>query len=151
MGSDQKFNYSALGDTVNIASRLEALSPAYRLDLVIGEETAASAPEFALLEIDQVKVKGKAVPIRIFTGIGDERIAGTAEFQRLKEAHNRMLAAYRNQDWETAQAAAEECRVTAPESLTGFYDIYATRIAEFRADPPSADWDGVYIAKSKTG
>jgi adenylate cyclase len=151
MGSDQKFNYSALGDTVNIASRLEALSPAYRLDLVIGEETAAAAPDFALLEIDQVQVKGKAIPIRIYTGVGDERMAATAEFRRLKDIHDRMLAAYRGQDWAAAADAAEQCRSTAPESLTGFYEIYAARIAEFRADPPPADWDGVYVAKSKTG
>ena len=151
MGSEQTFNYSALGDTVNTASRLEALSPAYKLDLVMGEETANAAPEFALLEIDQVRVKGKAIPIRIYTGLGDERVAQSNAFQALKAAHTRMLVAYRAQDWDTSTTALEECRAVAPESLQGFYDLYATRIAEFRADPPGADWDGVYVAKSKTG
>ncbi|HEY4162955.1 MAG TPA: adenylate/guanylate cyclase domain-containing protein [Dongiaceae bacterium] len=151
MGSDQRFNYSALGDTVNTASRLEALSPAYGVDLVIGEETASAAPEFALLELDQVQVKGKAVPVRIYTGLGDEHVAATAEFRGLKEGHDRMLTAYRGQDWDRADAAVRACAEQAPESLLGLYEVYAARIAEFRADPPPADWDGVYIAKSKTG
>jgi adenylate cyclase len=151
MGSDQRFNYSAMGDTVNVSSRLEALSPAYKVDLVIGEETAAAAPEFALLELDRVRVKGKAIPIRIFTGLGDERIAETDDFRRLSAAHDRMLAAYRRQNWEVAVEALEECGQLAPESLWGLYETYATRIVEFRADPPPADWDGVYVAKSKSG
>jgi len=151
MGSDQTFNYSAMGDTVNIASRLEALSPAYKLDLVIGEETASAAPEFALLEIDQVKVKGKAVPIRIFTGLGDETVAASNSFVQLKAAHDRMLTAYREQHWGAAAAGLDACRVVAPESLLGLYEVYATRIAEYRAAPPGTGWDGVYVAKSKTG
>jgi adenylate cyclase len=151
MGSDQRFNYSALGDTVNTASRLEALSPAYGVDLVIGQETASAAPEFALLELDQVRVKGKEIPVRIYTGLGDERIAATAEFRGLKEAHDRMLTAYRGQDWDQAEAAARECAGRAPEAVVGLYHVYAARIAEFRAEPPPADWDGVYVAKSKAG
>jgi adenylate cyclase len=151
MGSDQRFNYSALGDTVNTASRLEALSPAYGVDLVIGQETASAAPEFALLELDQVRVKGKAIPVRIYTGLGDERIAATAEFRGLKEAHDRMLTAYRGKDWDGAEAGLRECYRRAPELLHGLYRVYAARIAEFRAEPPPADWDGVYVAKSKAG
>jgi adenylate cyclase len=151
MGSDQRFNYSAMGDTVNLASRLEALSPAYKVDLVIGQETATAAPEFALLELDQVRVKGKAIPVTIYTGLGDEKVAETNSFQQLKPAHERMLAAYRAQDWDGAVAALKECSEIAPEPLWGFYELYAARIAEFRAEPPGSDWDGVYVAKSKTG
>ena len=151
MGSDQRFNYSAMGDTVNTASRLEALSPAYKVDLVIGQETASAAPEFALLELDQVRVKGKAIPVTIFTGVGDEQVAGTNSFQQLKAAHERMLAAYRAQDWDGAITALKECGEITPDSLKGFYELYAARIAEFQKDPPGADWDGVYVAKSKTG
>jgi adenylate cyclase len=78
-------------------------------------------------------------------------MATTHSFQQLKPAHDRMLETYRRQDWEAAEAARLSCLETAPERLHAFYALYATRIAEFRADPPGADWDGVYVAKSKTG
>jgi adenylate cyclase len=151
MGSEKRMNYSALGDTVNTASRLESLSPAYFVDLVLGEETAADCQDFALLEIDQVKVKGKAIPIRIFTCLGTEGYAARPEYKQLREAHDLMLATYRRQNWEAAEIARLGCLEVAPERLRPFYSVYEARIAEFRADPPGADWDGVYVAKSKTG
>jgi adenylate cyclase len=151
MGSEKRMAYSALGDTVNVAARLESLSPAYFVDLVLGEETAADCLDFALLEIDQVKVKGKAIPIRIFTCLGTEGYAARPEYKQLREAHDLMLATYRRQDWEAAEIARLGCLEIAPERLRPFYSVYESRIAEFRADPPGADWDGVYVAKSKTG
>jgi adenylate cyclase len=151
MGSEHRIAYSALGDTVNTASRLESLSPAYFVDLVLSEETAKDAADFALLELDQVKVKGKAIPIRLFTCLGFEAYAARPEYKALRERHDRMLAAYRAQDWAGADQARNACLEVAPERLRPFYGLYEKRIAEFRADPPGAEWDGVYVAKSKTG
>jgi adenylate cyclase len=139
------------GDAVNIASRLETLSPAYGVDLVIGGETASGAAEFALLELDRVRVKGRILPIRSYTGRGDRTVAETPVFQRLRDAQGRMLAHYRGKEWDQAEAALGECRSLAPEFLQGFYDLYAARIAAYRVDPPPDDWDGVYEDRTKAG
>ncbi|WP_374378131.1 CHASE2 domain-containing protein [Dongia sp.] len=151
MGSKQRFGYSALGDTVNTASRLESLSPAYFVDLVLGEETAEAASDLALLELDQVRVKGKNLPVRIYTGLGDQTVAQSNSFVTLKSRHETMLAAYRAQDWTTARQSLAAAREAAPESLGKFYDMYENRIAEYGANPPPADWDGVYVAMTKGG
>jgi adenylate cyclase len=150
MGSEQHMGYSAIGDTVNIASRLEGLSRAYGVDIVLGEDTAREAPDLALLELDQVRVKGRDTPLRIFTLLGDAEMANSAAFQQLKDVHANLLAAYRRQDWPAAHVALAFCRPLAP-SLAALYDVYEQRIAEFEVAPPPSDWDGVFVATTKQG
>ena len=103
-----------LGDAVNTAARLEGLTKGYGLDLIIGESTAIRCAEFALVEIDQVKVKGRATPLRIFTVMGDEAFAKTPEFKIMHDRQAELLAAYRRQDWDAASAALVDCRKLAP-------------------------------------
>lgn len=150
MGSDQRFDYSVLGDSVNLAARLEGQSKTYGVLIVIGEATRDRAPGFATLELDLIKVKGKTLPVRIFTLVGDETLAASREFQALKEEHDGMLAAYRLQAWGEAREHLERCRpLVGALPISGLYDLYEDRLDAYQQDPPGQDWDGVFTALTK--
>src|SRR4029079_7668319 len=102
MGSDERFAYTAMGDAVNLASRLEGQSKTYGLSIVVGEATRAAAPSWAALELDLITVKGKEEAVRIFTLLGDAEYARTAGFRALAASHKAMLAGYRAQEWAAA-------------------------------------------------
>jgi adenylate cyclase len=151
MGSDFRFNYSVLGDTVNVASRLEARTKDYRLPLVIGSRTAEKAKEkFATMEIDLIQVKGKKQPEAVFTVLGRADLEQDPRCRELCALNAEMLARYRKQDWDVALDLIDRCRKAANGiEVAGLYDMYEERIAAYRADPPGPGWDGVYEAESK--
>jgi len=148
MGSDERFAYTAMGDAVNLASRLEGQSKTYGLAIIIGEATRAAAPSWAALELDLVAVTGKQEAVRIYTLLGDRAYGATPGFTKLAEYHALMLERYRARDWTAAQAALCKCRGRDPR-LEPLYDLYATRLAYFAANPPAADWDGIFVALTK--
>jgi adenylate cyclase len=144
-GSLQHFDYSLLGDPVNLASRLESLGKVYGIDLVIGEETAERLGDAPLIEVDLVAVKGKSQAGRVYTLLPQESDED-ADFGRL---HQAMLHAYRRQDWAAALQMLDDVRLAAASHLAPVYDLYRRRIAHFRFAPPPADWDGVFVAEEK--
>jgi adenylate cyclase len=148
MGSDMRFDYSVLGDAVNLASRLEGQSKTYGIDIVIGQETAARAIAFATLELDLIAVKGKREAVRVFALLGGSEMAERAEFIKLRQLHDRLLAAYRAQDWAGARKLAAQCRQAWP-NLDDLYDLYNSRIALFERHPPGTTWRGVHVAATK--
>ena len=141
-GSTTRFNYSLLGDPVNLASRLESLSKLYGIDLVIGEETAKRLDEAGLIEIDLVAVKGKTQASRVYT-IPPEGVGG------FRMPHAAVLAAYRRQEWTAALRALDDGRLALSFYLAPVYRLYRRRIAHFQIAAPPANWDGVYTAEEK--
>ena len=99
MGSDQRFDYSVLGDTVNLAARLEGQSKGYGVRIVLGPNTAEKVTDLAVLELDNIKVKGKTEAVQIFALFGDEEMVPTEFFQSLKTMHESMLELYKAQKW----------------------------------------------------
>ena len=149
MGSRQRFAYSALGDTVNMASRLEGQTKIYGVNILIGEDTQKLVSDFAFLELDLLKVVGKDKPVKVFTLVGDSEEAKTADFMKWQAAHNSMLAAYRIADFSCAAQDCKEAMGLAAGKLQDYYKMYSERIIELTKNPPPEDWRGIYVAKSK--
>ena len=156
VGSDQRFNYSVMGDTVNVAARLEGQTKDYAQTILIGESTYADAmtaindgqPPMAFLELDLIALKGKALPQRIYALLGGAEMAESEDFQTLKAGQDAVLQAYRAQSWDVAEKTARALCATHP-ALGDYYEMLIGRINAYRNNPPEADWTGQFIAQTK--
>lgn len=150
MGSDMRFDYTALGDPVNLAARLEGQSITYGTGILLGQPSArALGDDFAVLEIDLLRVKGKTRPEHVFTLLGDATLAQAPGFASLSGSNHRMLHAYRHQAWaEAEEALAQFAHLSATLGLPlrTYTALYRTRLARMRSNPPAPGWDGAETA-----
>jgi adenylate cyclase len=151
MGSNLRFDYSVLGDSVNLASRLEGQSKEYGFPIIAGSKTALAAKDkFAILELDFIMVKGKKEPEVIYAIAGREDVAHSAKFQTLRNLTIEMLACYRSRDWEGALASMERGRRTDKAGELGYlYKLYEARIRDYQKNPPPDDWNGAFALLTK--
>jgi len=149
MGSDQRFDYTCLGDGVNLASRLEGQSKPYGVKIVLGSLTAQQVQdEYFVLELDTIAVKGKTKGVTIYTVL-DQLSVLPADYHDDREVHDLMLQCYREQKWASAQKLLTDLRGSFNGAMDHYYEMMHERIEDLRSAGLDENWDGIFRATSK--
>jgi adenylate cyclase len=145
MGSDQRFDYTCMGDSVNLASRLEGQSKPYGVGIVLGSRTAELVrDEYPVVELDKIAVKGKKEGVNIFTVLQNSKFNSQDQ-----EIHDTMLSLYREQKFDSAIKFCHTLKGCFNGELDHYYELWEQRCEDMKKVKVPADWDGTFIANSK--
>jgi adenylate cyclase len=145
MGSDQRFDYTCMGDSVNLASRLEGQSKPYGVGIVLGSRTAELVrDEYPVVELDKIAVKGKKEGVNIFTVLQNSKFNSQDQ-----EIHDTMLSLYREQKFDSAIKFCHTLKGCFNGELDHYYELWEQRCEDMKKVKLPADWDGTFIANSK--
>ncbi len=156
LGSIRRFSYSAIGDSVNLAARIEGLTKQYGIAIAVSETIRDAAPDLAFIELDRVSVVGRKAPVTIYALLGDATEAKSASFLARRREVALILAAYRARDFSSVLKLLSESGQEGDNRLAGLYRLYHERASALVDEPEdgfardeNGNWDGVHHAKSK--
>jgi len=146
MGSAQRFDFTAMGDSVNLGSRLEGANKSYKTNIIISEFTFEKVKnEFFCMELDSVRVKGKKLPVKIYSLVGYKNLPDIQE--EVIHQFNQGIALYKKRKWDTAIHAFKNITAMDPDLYAA--QVYIERCFALKKNPPPAEWDGVYTMTTK--
>ncbi|MBM3652715.1 MAG: adenylate/guanylate cyclase domain-containing protein, partial [Alphaproteobacteria bacterium] len=149
MGSIRRFDYSILGDTVNLASRLEGASKAFQTDIIASGAVRDAAPDFAWIDLGRVRVVGKSEATEVFAIAGDRELAVSDSYVRWRNSHDLMREEYELGRFEAAAERASALAQSVPEPWPALYAALEERYRLLAREGMQANWSSVWTLSSK--